>query len=255
MKAHYPVNKLLRAVSLVLLGGVLMCSLSSCSLKSREDIEGYFADFRSLYPTTDLMTFFNKSGGLTDNPDDKGTWVISSRHKSKINGPLHAEGMVLYFNKNLNLAKGFYDVITYKDTNDSNPNEIRYPVTYDEKGFHLETEVEDEQLRNKILNFKFLIEYMDFNEEYLYRLKEEYKGYNYNVPSFRIKYALKKDDPNLKNLTQLNPNIILGDNPTLKFEGSTESSWETYANREFTIYCNEKQYINERIHFTWSDEF
>lgn len=254
MKAHYPVSKLIRAVSLILLGGVLMCSLSACSLKSREDIEGYFADFRSLYPTTDLMSFFNKSGGLTDNPDDKGTWIISSWHKSKVNGPLHAEGMVLYFNKNLNKAKGSYDITTYKDTNDSNPNEIRYPVTYDENGIHLETEVEDEQLRNKILNFKFCIEYMDFNEEYLYRLKEENKGYNYNVPSFHIKYALKKDDPNLNNFTQLYPDFTLGNNPTIEFYGSNESSWKTYSQRTFTIYCNEKQYIDERISFSNSDE-
>ena len=76
--------------------------------------------------------------------------------------------MLLWFDRNTRQATGYYYIRTISQKH-GNTN-IEYPVYYNETGIHLVEDIEDEVLKDKILNFKFLVEHISFEGGYIQSL-------------------------------------------------------------------------------------
>ena len=98
--------------TLLILGVVLcMTAITRCNSNgSRKEIEARFEGFVSLYPTNNLMDFYNKEGDRNQDFDDndKGTWIVNTSINRNQNNGVDTEGMLLRFNKNTRQATGNY---------------------------------------------------------------------------------------------------------------------------------------------------
>lgn len=224
-----------------------MVTLTGCG-KSRSEIEDFFEYYTKLYPTENLMDFYNMEGDRSDGfeENDLGTWIISNSIITRENGGLKSEGMVLYFNINTKEATGYYYIRIYSSSNE----EIRYPVYYDEKGIHLVKDIEDDNLKDKILNFRFLIQDIPLDRSYLGSLKVKDSTYNSEMPRYDIQYKLIENDPTIKKIRELYPNLNIGDEPHIDIEGSGDSKFTKTGKGNMDIYLQDNVYISESISWT-----
>ena len=122
--------------------------------EKEEKIRQSFDKILAMYPTQNLMDFYDKEGYRDDEfeKEDKGVWILASDMDiSKGKGlPLVSEGMTLRLNRNTRLGKGYYYHYEFSDKGDT---EKKYPVTYDNNGIHLVEEVSDSNLKDKIEHF------------------------------------------------------------------------------------------------------
>ncbi|MGC6768832.1 tandem-type lipoprotein [Enterococcus sp. LJL51] len=216
---------------LSIIGGLfIMTSLGGCEVKNKEEVEQGFENVLAMYPTKNLMDFYDMEGYRDEEfeEEDKGTWVLISTMgvSHTETSPLISEGMVLRLNRNTQTAEGFY---FEREIETPEVIEQTYPVTYDEQGFHLTEEVTDSALKEKILNFKFFVQYGKFDK--LNEYKNLRKMYNPEVPMYELEYQLTNQDTNVKQLrerynipTEQAPTLVLSGRGTL--EGSSISSKE-----------------------------
>ncbi|EGO8882625.1 tandem-type lipoprotein [Enterococcus faecalis] len=225
-----------------IIGGIMLSGvLSSCTnKKSQAEIEEGFEKVLSMYPTKNLMDFYDMEGYRDSEFEegDKGVWVLDSDMSisQTKESPLVTEGMLLQLNRNTRTAEGFYyQWSTSVDLKDKAKKE--YPVTYDETGIHLQEEIEDEQLKNKIENFQFFVQYANFKEFKKY--KNLRKMYNPEVPMYELEYQLTNDDWNVKQLRE-RYDIPTKEAPTLVLSGVGALGGSTLGHREMTIQFTKK---------------
>lgn len=200
-----------------------------------EKVEQSFDKVLAMYPTKNLMDFYDMEGFRDSEfeKDDKGVWSLQSSMdiKQDKDSPLVSEGMLLRLNRNTRTGKGFYYHYEFSDKGDK---EKQYPITYDEQGIRLVDEVSDPILKEKIENFQFFVQYAAFNE--LSKNKPIRTMYNNEVPMYELEYQLTKEDQNVKELrrrydikTQEAPTLLL------KGRGYLDGSSVGYKSIEFTF--------------------
>ncbi|MGL4697925.1 tandem-type lipoprotein [Enterococcus larvae] len=187
-------------IALGVIGGIIMTGLlSGCETKSKEEVEQSFDKVLAMYPTKNLMDFYDMEGYRDSefDEDDKGTWILQSRMsiEKEAGNTLFSEGMVLRINRNKDTAEGYY---YEKETNLPDRKETRYPVTYDQSGFHVIDEPMDSEIKEKIENFQFFVQYGEFKDLDQYENISEM--YNPEVPIYELEYQLTNDNMNVQQL-------------------------------------------------------
>jgi uncharacterized lipoprotein (TIGR01742 family) len=242
----------LKKIFLFLVGLILMSGLTGCEMKNKAEIEQSFDKILAVYPTKNLEDFYDIEGYRDDefDPNDKGVWVLNSDMSisySEESG-LFTEGMILRLNRNTRTAKGHYYTATYWNDLSKPTGKKRYPVTYDEQGFHLVEELDDVALKEKIMNFQFFVQYGNFDK--LDSYENIKKMYNPNVPMYELEYQLTNEDSNVQALrerydipTEKAPTLLL------KGRGNLEGSSVGYKELEFTFDKKVDIFFNDSIDF------
>ncbi|EGO7986430.1 tandem-type lipoprotein [Enterococcus faecalis] len=220
-------------MSTTILGGCQMAEQT----KSKEELEQGFEKVLAMYPTKNLMAFYDMEGYRDEefDKDDKGVWVLDSDmsiSESK-EAPLVTEGMNLRLNRNTRKAKGYYyQWSTSADLQEKTKK--KYPITYDETGIHLVEDISDQALKEKIEHFQFFVQYGNFKN--LDQYKNIRKMYNSEVPMYELEYQLTNEDTNVKALRK-RYDIPTQEAPTmlLKGQGDINGSSVGYKNIEFTF--------------------
>ncbi|MCA5011392.1 tandem-type lipoprotein [Enterococcus sp. S22(2020)] len=241
-----------------IIGGIFMIGvLSGCETKDQAELEQSFEKELSIYPTKNLLDFYDMEGYRDDefDKDDKGVWVLSSSMGITKNddAPLVNEGIVLRMNRNTRTAKGFYYVRSYTEDDIEKDTKEEFPVTYDEKGFHLTKEVSDPELKEKILNFQFFVQYGVFDK--LDSYKNIKKMYNPEVPMYNLEYQLTNDDKNVKELRK-RYDIPTKEAPTLVLSGRGSLEGSSVGSKELTFQFTKKPpvYFTDSIDYQRSNE-
>ncbi|MBL1224128.1 tandem-type lipoprotein [Enterococcus sp. BWR-S5] len=212
--------------------------LSGCETKSKEEVEQSFDKVLAMYPTKNLMDFYDMEGYRNSefSEDDKGMWLFDSGMSISFeaDGVLETKGMHLRMNRNTRSAEGHYYVSRIPSDITKETEEHRYPVTYDEQGFHLVEDVSDSVLKEKIENFQFFVQYGEFKA--LDQYENIRKMYNAEVPIYELEYQLTNDDSNVQQLRE-RYDISTNKAPTLllKGRGALDGSSIGYKNIEFTF--------------------
>ncbi|HCJ4549698.1 TPA: tandem-type lipoprotein, partial [Staphylococcus aureus] len=150
-----------------------------------EQIKKSFAKTLDMYPIKNLEDLYDKEGYRDGEfkKGDKGMWTIYTDFaKSNKPGELDDEGMVLFLNRNTKKATGYYYTSKVHDEFNEKEHQKKYHVELKNNKIVLLDNVEDEKLKQKIENFKFLSQYADFKD-----LKNYQDGSittNENVPSY-----------------------------------------------------------------------
>lgn len=201
-----------------------------------EKVEQSFDKVLAMYPTKNLMDFYDMEGFRDSEfeKDDKGVWVLDSGMSiSKgTDDPLVSEGMNLRMNRNTGKAKGFYYISSIPSDTTKPTDEKKYPVTYDEQGFHLVEGGSDPILKEKIENFQFFVQYASFKE--ISKNKSIRTMYNKEVPMYELEYQLTNEDQNVKELCGLY-NIPTNEAPTLVLSGRGDLEGATVGYKQITI--------------------
>ncbi|MGX7244299.1 tandem-type lipoprotein [Enterococcus quebecensis] len=242
----------MKKIYLFLGGLMIMSGLTGCDTKKKAEIEQSFDKVLAMYPTPNLESFYDMEGYRDDefNKDDKGVWVLNSDFSmSKTEeGDLLTEGMLLRINRNTRKAKGFYYI--RKTSNDlSKPIEKeKYPVIYDENGFHLSEDIPGEEMKNKIEKFKFFVQYGNFDK--LDNYKNIKKMYNSEVPMYELEYQLTNEDSNVQALRS-KYDIVTDKAPTLllKGTGDLEGNSIGYKQLEFRFDKKLSVFFSDSIDF------
>ncbi|HDJ3241468.1 TPA: tandem-type lipoprotein [Staphylococcus aureus] len=227
---------------------IIGCDKSSDTAeKSKEDsketqIKKSFAKTLEMYPIKNLEDLYDKEGYRDGEfkKGDKGTWTISTDFaKSNKQGEMNSEGMVLHFNRNTRTATGYYTVRTTYDEVDKLTREKKYRVEFKNNKIVLLDKVEDENLKQKIENFKFFGQYANLKE-----LKNYSNGdvsINENVPSYDAKFKMSNKDENVKQLRS-RYNIPTDKAPVLKMhiDGNLKGSSVGYKKLEIDFSKGEK---------------
>ncbi|WP_260450462.1 tandem-type lipoprotein [Listeria grayi] len=240
----------------ILIGGMMIMSLlGGCGKSSKDEktkqTEQSFDKVLAMYPTKNLEDFYDMEGYRDDEFEkgDKGTWVLQSSLSiaETKEAPLVSEGMLLRLNRNTRTARGFY---FHREIKTPDVTEKKYPVTYDKNGFHLEKEISDSKLKEKIKNFQFFVQYGEFKQ--LNQYKNIDKMYNPEVPMYELEYQLTNDDYNVRQLRKQYPTAS-AKAPTLllKGRGNLDGSSGTvgYKNIEFTFDKKVDNYYTESIDY------
>ncbi|MHC5216651.1 tandem-type lipoprotein [Enterococcus sp. LJL128] len=222
---------------LSIIGGLfIMTSLGGCEVKNKEEVEQGFENVLAMYPTKNLMDFYDMEGYRDEKfeEEDKGTWVLVSgmairQHDDE---PLMSEGMFLWLDRNKRTATGYYYQRTVPIDLKEDIEEKQYPVTYDEQGFHLTEEVTDSALKEKILNFKFFVQYGKFDK--LNEYKNLRKMYNPEVPMYELEYQLTNQDTNVKQLRE-RYDIPTNQAPTIVLSGRGALEGSSIGSKNLTI--------------------
>lgn len=186
----------------IVAGGITM--LSGCETKGKEEVEQSFEKVLAIYPTENLMDFYDMEGyrdGEFDE-EDKGVWVLHSSMSItlKEEDSLLTEGMLLRIDRNTLTAEGFYFQRIFPNEANKKIEEKKYPVIYDEKGFHLIEDISDSKLKEKIENFQFFVQYGKFDD--LSQYENISKMYNPEVPVYELEYRLTNEEYNVKQLRE-----------------------------------------------------
>ncbi|EJZ8466991.1 tandem-type lipoprotein [Enterococcus faecalis] len=235
---------------------VITTILGGCQMveqtKSKEEVEQEFEKVLAMYPTKNLMDFYEMEGYRDEefDKDDKGVWLLDSSMSisKRKDAPLVTEGMLLRLNRNTKKANGFYyQTITFEEV-DRETEEIKYPVTYDETGIHLVENISDQALKEKIEHFQFFVQYGNFKN--LDQYKNIRKMYNSEVPMYELDYQLTNEDTNVKALRK-RYDIPTQDAPTMIFSGrgNLEGSSVGYKNLTFQFTKNPPVYFSDSIDY------
>lgn len=221
----------------VMIIGVIVITglVSGCETKSKEEVEQSFDKVLAMYPTKNLMDFYDMEGYRDSefDEDDKGTWILQSSMsiRNEEGGPLSSEGMVLKMNRNTFTAEGyFYE----KEIKLPDRKETKYLVSYDRFGFHVVDKTIIPEIKEKIENFQFFVQYGEFKDLDKYNNIREM--YNAEVPIYELEYQLTNNDLNVQQLRE-RYDIPTDKAPTLllKGRGLLDGSSVGYKTIEFTF--------------------
>ncbi|HDJ3125314.1 TPA: tandem-type lipoprotein [Staphylococcus aureus] len=223
---------------------------AGCGIGKEAEVKKSFEKTLSMYPIKNLEDLYDKEGYRDDQFDkkDKGTWIVNSQMATQKKGEaLKINGMLLKINRNTRSAKGFYytNEIKTEKYEVAQDNQKKYPVKMVDNKIIPTKEINEENIKKEIENFKFFVQYGDFKD------MENYKdgdiSYNPEVPSYSAKYQLTNDDYNVKQLrkrydipTNNAPKLLL------KGTGNLKGSSVGYKDIEFTFAENK----SENIYFT-----
>ena len=174
--------------------------LNGCTGKPKHEIQAAFDEFLYIYPTENVMDLFDKFDA---------DFAISSRDNGEEkNEESFVEGIHLQFNIEDRRAYGYYTKTRHWNDEKDFPQwekVFEIPVMYDKNGYHIKegVEVTSEQ-REKIMNFKFKFQYLNFQPEVTIKYKKIDTRYNSNAAIYGMNYILKKTDKNVKALVQEN---------------------------------------------------
>nr|WP_236674605.1 tandem-type lipoprotein [Enterococcus sp. BWR-S5] len=230
--------------------------LSGCETKSKEEVEQSFDKVLAMYPTKNLMDFYDMEGYRDSefDEDDKGTWALRSSISisPEKDGTLFSEGMVLRLNRNSRTAKGFY-FQRYITKELENRSEEKYYLSYDEKGFHLVDDTADEDIKEKIENFQFFVQYGEFKDLDQYENLREM--YNAEVPMYELEYQLTNADSNVQQLRE-RYDIPTEEAPTLVLSGRGQLDGSSVGYKKMTIQFtkNPAIYFSDSIDYQPSTE-
>ncbi|MBP1047336.1 tandem-type lipoprotein [Enterococcus sp. BWM-S5] len=221
----------------MIIGVIVMIGLvSGCETKSKEEVEQSFDKVLAMYPTKNLMDFYDMEGYRDSefDEDDKGVWSISSGMSisQAEEAPLLSEGMVLRINCNTKTSEGYYYIRSTPYDTKKEVTEERYPVIYDEQGFHLTKKISDAALEERIENFQFFVQYGEFKN--LDRYENLRKMYNAEVPMYELEYQLTNSDLNVQQLRE-RYDIPIEDAPTLVLSGRGELDGSSVGYKRTTI--------------------
>ncbi|HCZ2903378.1 TPA: tandem-type lipoprotein [Staphylococcus aureus] len=215
-----------------------------------EQIKKSFAKTLDVYPTKNLEDFYDKEGYRDGEfkKGDKGTWVIRSEMTTELkNENMESKGMVVRLNRNSRTCTGEYFVRIVKEDSEGKvySDERKYPIKIENNKIIPLKPIDDEKIKKKIENFKFFVQYGDFNgfENY----KDGEVSYNPEAPIYSAQYQLKNSDYNVEQLrkrynipTKKAPKLLL------KGSGNLKGSSVGYKNIEYTFVENDE----ENIYFT-----
>ncbi|MCC3673039.1 tandem-type lipoprotein, partial [Staphylococcus epidermidis] len=179
----------------------LLILVSGCGNNKEAEIKQNFNKTLSMYPIKNLENFYDKEGFRDEefDKDDKGTWIIRSEMTKQPKGKIMiSRGMVLYINRNTRTTKGYFLIDEIKDDSKGRPieNEKKYPVKMKHNQIIPTKPISDNKLKKEIENFKFFVQYRNF--ENLKDYKDGEISYNPNVPSYSAKYQLSNNDYNVE---------------------------------------------------------
>ncbi|MDA9472946.1 tandem-type lipoprotein [Enterococcus sp. 5H] len=236
---------------------VLMSGLTGCNTKNKAEIEQSFDKVLAVYPTPDLESFYDMEGYRDDefDKDDKGVWVLDSSMSisEAENDGLLTEGMILRLNRNTRTAKGYYYIFTTWNDLSKPVTKKNYEVTYDNEGFHLVENINDEHIKNKIQNFKFFVQYGNFSQLDTY--KNIKQMYNPEVPMYELEYQLANQDKNVEALRE-RYEIPTEKSPTLLLKGTGDLEGSSVGYKQLEIRFSKKPAIvfDDSIDFQPSSE-
>ena len=193
---------------------IMMSTLTGCV--SREEVAIQFVQLTRYYPTENILDIVKSSAYATS-----GTLILNSDVSYYVSGNLYVETMLLYIDVEMMECTGKY-IVDYYGTEEAEKtierkHTIEYALYYDEEGYHLIDEVKDEELKDRILNFKFLFQYVDFGDKYFESMKIEYARHNSATDSYSIKYYVPEGDKNVETIYNHIPNLPKSDNITIEF--------------------------------------
>ena len=239
---------------------ILTIFIGGCGFINKEDsketeIKQNFNKMLNVYPTKNLEDFYDKEGYRDEEFDkgDKGTWIVHSKMVIEPKGKnMESRGIILRINRNTRTTKGYYFIseTTYDSNGRPKDDEKRYPVKMAHNKIIPTKRIPDDKLKKEIENFKFFVQYGNFEDF------KDYKNgdisYNPNVPSYSAKYLLSNDDYNVQQLRK-RYNIPTKQAPELKLKGDGDLKGSSIGSKdlEFTFVENKK----ENIFFTDSVQF
>ncbi|UXS68055.1 tandem-type lipoprotein [Staphylococcus chromogenes] len=201
---------------LIILGVVLtMGLLSGCDFTTRQKIESGLKEPLSVYPTKNLEDFYDKEGYRDSNfsKDDKGVWsIFTSISRKDKEGLLRTESVILYIDIKTKTSEGYY----FEEIESKNFNK-RYPIMMKNNRLFLKDENVEKRIKEKVENFKFLVQYGSFGN--LGDYEEKNVIYNSQAPNYLISYKIKENDKNLKQIEK-----------AYKVKGGKKSSFRIYGN-------------------------
>ncbi|MGL4383387.1 MAG: Csa1 family protein [Bacilli bacterium] len=236
-------------VFIAFLVGLLLFSIIGGSASKRRKIEYALKNFTDLYPTEDLNIFYDMRGyrGSTFEKSDKGSWYIFDADSSYDDkGKRIYELVSLKMDCNTRKAYGYYELKFYKGD-----KEIieKYYFDYIDGKFifndDLNTKKASVDLIKKMDEFKFGLQYLDFQRETLNELKYNGVGYSASVPMYRVEYKFSETDKNLVNFYEHNPHFKeIPMVPKLVISGSgLFNERSLFENRMYKIYTK----VDDRI--------
>ncbi|HDE0431587.1 TPA: tandem-type lipoprotein [Staphylococcus aureus] len=238
---------------------VLILLVSGCSgvFDTPEDsketqIKKSFAKTLDMYPIKNLEDLYDKEGYRDGEfkKDDKGMWTIYTDFaKSNKSDELDDEGMVLNLDKNTRTAKGYYFVKKFYEK-DKFSDRKNYKVEMKNNKIILLDKVNDPNLKERIENFKFFVQYGNFKNFEKYNNGEF--SYNPEAPIYSAKYQLHNDDYNVRQLrkryeisTKEAPKLLLKGGGDLKDSSVGQNDIEfTFVERK-----GENIYFNDSVEF------
>ncbi|HDA1688122.1 TPA: tandem-type lipoprotein [Staphylococcus aureus] len=238
---------------------VLILLVSGCSgvFDTPEDsketqIKKSFAKTLDMYPIKNLEDLYDKEGYRDGEfkKDDKGMWTIYTDFaKSNKSDELDDEGMVLNLDRNTRTAKGYYFVKKFYEK-DKFSDRKNYKVEMKNNKIILLDKVNDPNLKERIENFKFFVQYGNFKNFEKYNNGEF--SYNPEAPIYSAKYQLHNDDYNVRQLrkryeisTKEAPKLLLKGGGDLKDSSVGQNDIEfTFVERK-----GENIYFNDSVEF------
>ncbi|AJC95084.1 tandem-type lipoprotein [Staphylococcus hyicus] len=196
---------------------ILTLMTSGCSMSTREKIETGLKESLSVYPTKNLEDFYDKEGYRDSNfsKNDKGLWsIFTSVSRKDKEGLLRTESVILYIDRKTRTSEGYYfDEIDSKNFNK------RYPIMMKNNKLILKDKNVEKRIKEKVENFKFLVQYGSFKN--LGNYEEKNVIYNSEAPNYLISYKIKENDKNLKQIEKV-----------FKVKGGKKSSFRIYGNSD-----------------------
>ncbi|SCT66414.1 tandem lipoprotein [Staphylococcus aureus] len=238
---------------------VLILLVSGCSgvFDTPEDsketqIKKSFAKTLDMYPIKNLEDLYDKEGYRDGEfkKDDKGMWTIYTDFaKSNKSDELDDEGMVLNLDRNTRTAKGYYFVKKFYEK-DKFSDRKNYKVEMKNNKIILLDKVNDPNLKERIENFKFFVQYGNFKNFEKYNNGEF--SYNPEATIYSAKYQLHNDDYNVRQLrkryeisTKEAPKLLLKGGGDLKDSSVGQNDIEfTFVERK-----GENIYFNDSVEF------
>ncbi|HDE0529246.1 TPA: tandem-type lipoprotein [Staphylococcus aureus] len=238
---------------------VLILLVSGCSgvFDTPEDsketqIKKSFAKTLDMYPIKNLEDLYDKEGYRDGEfkKDDKGMWTIYTDFaKSNKSDELDDEGMVLNLDRNTRTDKGYYFVKKFYEK-DKFSDRKNYKVEMKNNKIILLDKVNDPNLKERIENFKFFVQYGNFKNFEKYNNGEF--SYNPEAPIYSAKYQLHNDDYNVRQLrkryeisTKEAPKLLLKGGGDLKDSSVGQNDIEfTFVERK-----GENIYFNDSVEF------
>lgn len=177
-------------------------------------------------------------------------WTIYTDFaKSNKSDELDDEGMVLNLDRNTRTAKGYYFVKKFYEK-DKFSDRKNYKVEMKNNKIILLDKVNDPNLKERIENFKFFVQYGNFKNFEKYNNGEF--SYNPEAPIYSAKYQLHNDDYNVRQLrkryeisTKEAPKLLLKGGGDLKDSSVGQNDIEfTFVERK-----GENIYFNDSVEF------
>lgn len=104
----------------------------------------------------------------------------------------------------------------------------------------------DEEIKRKVENFKFLVQFGKFKE--LDRYIERNAIYNKQAPNYLMSYYIKPNDKNLKQI-QTTYGLNVGEKPRLEIYGNGElnNNSKISANIEYLLNDKKDRYVDSEV--------